>query len=356
MSEKTEKPTQKHLRDARKKGQVVKSEEITSGVQLAVLFAYFSFQGQALVESIKALILATLQVINVAADKVNPHAMEVAANHIAQLFLYTFAQFIGVLGVLLIISTVFAVMAQTGPLLAVEALEIKLSKLNPLENLKQLVSMKTLFEFLKSTLKLVLLSLIFFYLLRDYLSSLQFLPLCGANCGLVVTAQFLSWMWAVMLGFYIIFGIADYAFQHHTVMKQLKMSKEDVKREYKESDGNPEIKQERKKMHQEIQSGSLAKNVGKSSVVVRNPQHIAICLYYQKDEMPVPQVIEKGKDARALHIVALAEKAGVPVVEHIPVARALMANTPVGETIPAELFEPVAQILRVVMQINYEPE
>lgn len=346
MSEKTEQPTTKHLRDARKKGQVVKSDEIVSGAQLIALFGYFYFQGGALIESVKALILATLAVLN--------QPLMQATTHIKDLFLQIVMQFMGGIALLLIGTTVLATVAQTKPLLAWEALELKLDKLNPMANIKQLVSMKSLFEFLKSVCKVALLSLIFFYLLRRYLGSLQFLPLCGIACGMAVTTQLLAWMWSSLMGFYLVLAIADFAFQRHSVMKQLMMSKEDVKREYKDAEGNPEIKHERKKLHREIQSGSLAANISKSTVIVRNPQHIAICLYYQQGETPLPLVLEKGCDARAVHIVALAEKFGVPIVEHIRVARHLMAQTEVGDAIPASLFEPVAQILRAVMQLDYD--
>lgn len=346
MSEKTEQPTIKHLRDARKKGQVVKSDEIVSGAQLVALFGYFSFQGSALIENLKALILATLDVLN--------QPLTQATTHIQDLFLQIVMQFMGGMALLLIVTTVLATIAQTKPLLAWEALEFKLDKLNPIANIKQLVSMKSLFEFLKSVCKVALLSLIFFYLLRRYLASLQFLPLCGIACGMSVAAQLLAWMWSSLMGFYLVLAIADFSFQRRSVMKQLMMSKEDVKREYKDAEGNPELKHERKKMHRDIQSGSLAANISKSTVIVRNPQHIAICLYYQQGETPLPLVLEKGCDARALHIVALAEKAGVPIVEHISVARHLMAQTEIGDAIPAALFEPVAQILRVVMQLDYD--
>lgn len=346
MSEKTEKPTEKRLRDARKKGQVFKSEEITSGIQLAVLFAYFCFQGEALVGGIRDLILATLTVLN--------QPIEKAVEHILSVFLQILLLFIGPLALLLICTTILSVVAQTGPLLAWEAMTFKLDKLNPMANLKQMVSIKSLFEFCKSAFKVAALAIIFFYLLRRYMPSMQFLPGCGTACGFSVTKQLIAWMWGGLIGFYLVIGLADYAFQRHSTMKQLMMSKEEIKREYKDSEGNPEMKHERKKVHQEIQSGSLAANVSKSNVVVRNPQHIAICLYYRQGETPLPIVLEKGRDAMALHIVSLAEKQGIPIVEHIPVARHLMSAVEVGGTIPTELFEPVAQILRWAMNLEYE--
>ncbi|OHX15408.1 hypothetical protein BI344_22165 [Chromobacterium sphagni] len=114
-------------------------------------------------------------------------------------------------------------------------------------------------------------SLIFFYLLRQYSPSIQFLPLSDVATGMGVSTQLLFWMWASLIGFYIIFGIADFSFQRYNTTKQLMMSLEDIKQEFKNSEGNPEIKQKRKEAHREIQSGSLADNVSKSTAVVRNP-------------------------------------------------------------------------------------
>lgn len=348
MSEKTEKPTQKRIRDARKKGQVAKSVEISSGVQLAVLLGYFYFQGSSLELSLKSLVAVTIQVVN--------QEITVAINQILGVFWDILLRYIGAIALLVIMSTVLAVMAQIGPLMAPEALKPSLQKVNPLSNLKQLFSLKSLFEFAKSVFKVLILTIIFIYLLRQYAASLQFLPLCGPECGVKVTTLLLFWMWAALIGFYVVFGIADFAFQHYSLMKQLMMSKEDIKQEYKDSEGNPEIKHKRKETHREVQSGSLASNVKKSSVVVRNPTHLAVCLYYQPGETPLPQVLEKGQDALARHIVWLAEKNGVPVVEHVPVARALMAEVEPGDYIPPSLFEPVAHILRLVLELDYESQ
>ncbi len=214
--------------------------------------------------------------------------------------------------------------------------------------------MKSLFELFKSCLKVGLLSLIFAYILNKYSSSLQFLPLCGLACGLSVTATLCGWLWGTLIIFYVVFGAADFAFQHHTMMKQLKMSKEDIKQEHKDSEGNPEIKQKRKETHKEIQSGSLAANVKKSSVMVRNPTHLAVCLYYREGETPLPKVLDKGQGEMALHMVKLAEKFNVPVVENIPLARALMRDVENDHYIPESLFEPVAELLRVVMDLEYD--
>ncbi|PTB18622.1 EscU/YscU/HrcU family type III secretion system export apparatus switch protein [Trinickia symbiotica] len=346
MSEKTEKPTPQKLRDARKKGQVAKSVEITSGVQLASLLGYFIVEGRHLLQGFEALSALSVEVSN--DDFVSAAGRLMGA--ITELVL----RFTVGIAALLVVVTVAAVVAQTGPLLAHEAIKPSLHKVNPLANLKQMFSMRSLFELAKSTSKVGLLSLIFFYLIRQYGPSLQFLPLCSVSCGLRLSIKLLYWMWCALLAFYVLFSIADYAFQRYNTMKQLMMSIDDVKQEYKNSEGNPDVKHKRKQVHREVQSGSLAANVGKSNVVVRNPTHIAVCLFYRPPETPLPQVLEIGRGARAQHIVDLADKAGVPVVENIRVARSLAAHTEAGGYIPSSLFEPVAQILRLVMKLQYE--
>ncbi|KVD74122.1 secretion system apparatus protein SsaU [Burkholderia sp. ABCPW 14] len=348
MSEKTEKPTTKKLADARKKGQVAKSVEITSGVQLAVLLGYFLFEGAHLLQAFEALVDVSIAVVN---DDFAAASARWTRALGAVLIRFTLG-----MAALVIAMTAVAAIAQIGPLLAVEALKLSLDKINPLANLKQMFSLKSLFEFAKSLFKVSVLSAIFVYLIRQYAPSLQFLPLCSIECGLAVSTQLLYWMWAALIGFYVVFGIADFAFQRYNTTKQLMMSLEDIKQEFKNSEGNPEIKHKRREIHREVQSGSLAANVAKSTVVVRNPTHVAVCLYYRRDETPLPEVLEIGRDRMALHIVALAERERVPVVENVPLARALANRLDVGQRIPPDLFEPVAHILRVAMQLRYDED
>lgn len=348
MSEKTEKPTPKKIRDARKKGQVAKSVEVTSGVQLAVILGYFTFEGPALwrmlVQLQELAINATNQTLSMGLGQLMEAVGSLAV------------RFVSGIAAVMITTTAFSILVQIGPLLATEALKPSAKKLNVMSNLKNIFSAKNLFEFVKSVLKVSLLSLIFFYLLRQYSSTIQFLPLFPVINGLEVAMRLLFWMFLSLIGFYVVIGIADLAFQRHDNTKKMMMSMDDIKQEHKNLEGNSEIKQKRKEVHREIQSGSLAANVKKSTAVVRNPTHIAVCLYYHPDKSPLPQVIEMGRDKRALHIVQLAEKAGVPVVENILVARALANGTPVGGYIPAELFEPVAHILRLAMKLDYDDD
>lgn len=348
MSEKTEQPTEKKIRDARKKGQVAKSAEITSGLQLMVILGYFLLEGPYVLDAVQALIEVSIEVTN--------HSLGQATDRILTMSAGLALRFLGGMSAIVVAITVVSILSQIGPLLASEALAPTLEKISPLSNAKQMFSIHSLFEFTKSIFKVWLLSLICYYLIKTYTPSLQFLPLCDVNCGLETASRLLFWMMAALLGFYAIFGLADFAFQRYNTNNKLMMSVEDIKEEFKNTEGDAQIKHKRKEMHREIQSGSLASNVGKSTMVVRNPTHIAVCVYYRQAETPLPKVLEVGHGRMAQHLVRLAEKAGVPVVENIEVARALAAQVSPGNYIPPSLFEPIADLLRIAMNLNYEVE
>lgn len=348
MAEKTEKPTPKKIREGREKGQVAKSVEMTSGMQLVALLGYFSFEGEYLFH-------AMTHIINVAIDNFNlkfeQQLMLLSASFA------TFAlRFIGGLSATVVLTTVFSVMIQIGPLLASKALAPTLERISVIANARQIFSMKSVFEFFKTLVKVLILSGILYYLFSRYLPSMQLLPTCDVACGTTLALLLMKWVWLSLIAFYVIFSLADVAFQRHNTMKNMMMSQQDIKQEHKNAEGDPEIKHQRKRLHQQIQSGSLNANVAKSTVVVRNPTHIAVCLHYQQGETPLPRVLEIGRDKRALHIVALAERYAIPVIEHIPLARALNKRVAPGDAIPPELFETVAHVLRLVMKLNYAPE
>ena len=346
MAEKTEKPTQKRLRDARKKGQVVKSPEIVTGFQMAVILGYFIFEGQGMMEAIWKMIDIAINSINL--------PIKVAAETVLAAFVFIMIRFMAGLIFILVITIVFSCMVQTGPVWASESLNPSFNKINIVNNAKNIFSMKSVFSLLKNILKILVLSLVFYYLLHRHVNMFQYLPTCGAECGVEVTFTLVKWLWGAFLICYLIFSVADYAFVHFQTMKELKMSKDDTKQEYKETEGNPEVKQKRRELQRETANGSLASNVKKSTVIVRNPTHIAVCLYYQPDETPLPVVLDKAQDHMALHVVEMAEKHTIPLVENIPLARALFKDVESGQAIPESLFEPVAELLRVIMSVSYD--
>ncbi|BAE74583.1 Yop proteins translocation protein U [Sodalis glossinidius str. 'morsitans'] len=345
MGEKTEKPTEKRRRDRRKEGQVIKSNEITSGVQLAAILLFWHLFAEAVIERTSTLIVLSISLIN------RPFLF--AFNQLLHVVLSSAGLLFALFGGMLALATVGSVLLQIGFVLASKAVGIKGRRINPVSNLKQIFSLHSLVELCKSTGKVVVLTLIFAGLFYYYATTFQALPFCNSRCALPLFTTFTRWMWFGLIGFYIVLGVLDYAFQAHNTLKQQRMSKEEVKQEYKDAEGDPYMKQRRHEMQHEIQSGSLAHNVKRSAVVIRNPTHIAICLGYHPIDMPVPRVLDKGTAERAGQIVDLAQRAAVPVVENIPLARALFQHVGCGDRIPETLFEPVAVLLRMVLEIDY---
>ena len=150
---------------------------------------------------------------------------------------------------------------------------------------------------------------------------------------------------------YVVIALADFGYQRFAYKKDLMMSKDEVKREYKESEGDPHIKGHRKHLHQELMMSGMVEKTRKASVVVTNPTHFAVALYYDDDKTPLPIVLAKGADLIAKRMIEIAREEGIPVMQNIPLARALYANAQLDQYIPSDLLEPVAEVLRVVRQV-----
>ncbi|CFB62677.1 EscU/YscU/HrcU family type III secretion system export apparatus switch protein [Pandoraea apista] len=347
MSEKSQPPTPKKIKDERAKGRVAKSADLAVCIQLGVVLVWLTFEGPVLYQSMEALVSRMLLVLNDPVDD--------AVRGMAGPSLLVLARFGGGLALLLIVTTWLTMVIQVGAIVAPEAIRPKYERVDPIAKAKQLFSMQSLFEFGKSLLKVGVLGMVFFYLIRQYTPSLAALPQCGPACGIALTAKLLFWLMAVLVVAYVVFGGLDLAYQKYQLHKQLRMSHDEIKRESKEVEGDRDIKNKRRDIHREtIESGSLSNNVKRSTAVVRNPTHIAVCLRYVPGETPVPLVIEKGRNARARTIVRLAEREGVPVVEHVPVARRLMNDVEIDAPVPTDLFDAVAAILRLALDLPYE--
>ncbi|MBC8642781.1 EscU/YscU/HrcU family type III secretion system export apparatus switch protein [Caballeronia sp. EK] len=340
MSQKTEKPTRKRVSDARQEGQIAKSQEVNAAVLLAVTLLWMIAEGASLQTAMAGTITTTISVINL--------PIRSALSQLSGQFSLLMVRFVFGLAGALSIALVLTGLVQSQFLFAPKALMPSAQRISPLSNVKQIISIRNLFEFAKMVFKVLVLSCIFFYFIKRYSSSFAHLPLAAPESGLAVCVEMAQWMWSILLGLTAVFAIADYTMQHRELIKQLMMSHDDIKQEFKNSEGNPEVKHRRRELHQQVQSGSLAKRVAKSSIVVRNPTHLAVCLRYEAGETPLPQVLEIGRGAFALRIVSEAETQRIPVVESVALARALAASTSPGDYIPEPLFHAVAQVLREV--------
>ncbi|MII50053.1 EscU/YscU/HrcU family type III secretion system export apparatus switch protein [Salmonella enterica subsp. enterica serovar Bredeney] len=253
---------------------------------------------------------------------------------------------------LTVISFVFT-WSQTGIIFASEKIKPSLKKLNIASNLKNIFSLKNIMEQCKASIKffcffVFLFSFVNFFIL-DIVNALNL----SAIDGFVLLLFLIKWLWSGTSVIFIIFALVDIFIQRKLGEKNTKMSKDEIKREYKDSEGNPEFKQERKRLYHEIQSGSLSQAVKKSTLILKNPTHILVFIYYKAGITPLPMVLNYGEGSSVKPLLEMAEQNGIPVIENITLARELRKKVKAGEFITEEFFEPIAELLRLVMNIDY---
>jgi type III secretion protein U len=344
MSEKTEQPTSKRLRDSRKKGDVAYSKDFTQTLLIVALFGYLLASAGRIVDTLAQAIVLPSTLLQLEFTE----AVNTAATKLLSEAAWIVLPFLGiVLGV-----GIFADAMQVGILFAFDKLKPSAQKLNPLTNLKNIFSKKNFMEFLKSVLKIGFLSALLWILLRDALPILTSIPQAGlAGMGSVVGSLLKTMVINVGLA-YAAIALADFAWQRFQYRKGLMMSKDEIKQEYKEMEGDPHIKHQRKHLHQEMMAEGAVHSARKATVVVTNPTHLAVALRYDAEETPLPVVLAMGEGALAERMMRAAREAGVPVMQNIPLARALTEQATVGEYIPSELVEPVAELLKLLAQMR----
>lgn len=347
MSDKTEKPTSKKLREARKKGQVAYSKDFTQTILILVIFGYFIGSGTTIVQDLMALVALPGKVVDlpfdIAFDAVAGETLRIAMAILAPIL------------IMVVAVGVFADMLQVGVNFAFEAVKPSGKKLNVAANAKNLFSKKNLIEFLKNIAKVTFLSVLIFLVVRGSLDTLIKVPPGGV--GAIVQA--LGGMVVQVMGYtavaYVIVAAFDFAFQRFQHTKQLMMSKDEVKREYKEQEGDPHIKGKRKQLHQELMTSNMIEQTRKASVVITNPTHVAVALFYDKEETPLPVVMAKAEGAIARRIMEVAEEEGIPIMRNVPLARALFEQAEMNQYVPSDLLEPVAEVLRWVQELERRP-
>ncbi len=247
---------------------------------------------------------------------------------------------------------VLANVAQVGVLFSAESAKPDLKRLNPGKALKNVFSKKNLVELLKSLAKIAVLGLAVGHVVWTGVPALGGVVHCGTQCLVPVIGSLFAELVAYVSIAFVVLAVADYAFQKFAYIRDLKMTKDEVKREFKEAEGNPEMKGRRRSLFMEIVNSQESAAVRRSSVVVANPVHVAVGLYYETDRTPLPVVTLKEQGLNARRVVATAEREQVPVMVDVPLARALMSDADVNSYIPSDLVAPVAEVLRVVRRLS----
>ncbi|MEM9045808.1 MAG: type III secretion system export apparatus subunit SctU [Pseudomonadota bacterium] len=346
MNDKTEPPTPKKLRDARKKGQVAKSKEIASAALLTVVFVMLYTLMPSFVSQIRDMILAPVQFYE--------GEFFTSADALLDTIINASVAIFGPVVIVVAAVGVVANLAQVGLLFSAESLKPKLSNLSPMSGFKKIFAMKNLFEFLKSVFKIGFLSLLMWLVISGALPELVKIPACGIGCIPPVLAKVFLDVMVYTIAAFCIVAAADYVFEKWKFMKDQKMSKEEIKKEFKESEGDPHIKGKRKQFAQELIQSNEDAGVRKSKVVVTNPIHLAIAIDYRQGETPLPIIRAMGQNIRAKRIVQIAEEEGIPIMQNVPLAHGLFEAGKVNTYIPVDLMEEVAEVLKAVIELENE--
>ncbi|MBR3642584.1 MAG: flagellar biosynthesis protein FlhB [Lachnospiraceae bacterium] len=346
--EKTEPATQKKLDDARKEGQVAKSKEISTAVTLFTLFLtlkiFAGLMGRQFIENFNFVYSQIADFTTLTDGIISVHDFCVLLNTV-------------ILRIILILLPVMGIGLVAGFIIEIvqvkwkptsKPLKPKGSKLNPLKGVKRIFSKTKLVELLKSLLKLAMIGYVVYSTLVDQVSTLFLLY----DMKLITAIQTFGNM-AINLGlkisaFYAIIGIGDYAYQKWKFKEDMKMTKQEVKDEWKNAEGDPEIKGKQKQRMREASRRRMMSAIPQADVVITNPTHFAVALKYDPDRFDAPYVLAKGEDFLAMRIREEAYAHDIEVVENKPLARMLYYNVDLGAQIPQELYATVAEILAVI--------
>ena len=339
--------TPRKLEQARKEGQVVKSKDFSTAVSLLVLFSVIFGLAPFIWDQI-------VQVFTLLYEQIpNAHTEKIGYMYILLIAVKGAALIIGPILAIAWLVAVLADFIQVGPLVAVAPLMPKLDKLNPTKYFKNIMSIKTLFELFKNIVKVIILGYIGWMVYKDHIESILMLASIDNNFAVMIEFGKIitEFIFKACIAFLII-AAADYGVTKWKFLKDQKMSFKEIKDEYKNSEGDPNVKaQLRQRRMQMLQQGAMDA-VPTADFVVTNPTHVACALKYVAEEMDSPMLIAKGTELIAKKIINIAKEHNVPVIENPPVARALFRMVDINQSIPPELYKAVAEILMFVYKMK----
>ncbi len=339
--------TPRKLEQARKEGQVVKSKDFSTAVSLLVLFSVIFGLAPFIWDQI-------VQVFTLLYEQIpNAHVDQIGYMYVLLIAVKGAALIIGPILAIAWLVAVLADFIQVGPLVATAPLMPKLDKLNPTKYFKNIMSIKTLFELFKNIIKVIILGYIGWMVYKDHIESILMLASVDNNFAVMIEFGKLitEFIFKACIAFLVI-AAADYGVTKWKFLKDQKMSFKEIKDEYKNSEGDPNVKaQLRQRRMQMLQQGAMDA-VPTADFVVTNPTHVACALKYVAEEMDSPMLIAKGTELIAKKIIDIAKENNVPVIENPPVARALFRMVDINHPIPPELYKAVAEILMFVYKMK----
>lgn len=336
------------LREAKKKGQVFKSKDLSHLMTFIVGFFLLYYNAEYIWRNFSNLINALWREIP------SKSLTEIGYGYIAYNTWYCIIAIVLPLLVALFITAVIVEFFQVGPIFTTETMKFELGKLNPFEGFKKIIfNMKSLFELIKNIIKVGVLGYIAFKCLAKRLPDLlELVEINNKFASIAILGEVLYDFTVQSIIFLLVVSILDLLFQRWKYLKDQKMTFKELKDEFKQTEGDPLIKSARRQKQQQIAFGQMMSQVKEADFVVKNPDHIAIALKYDANMNNAPKVLAKGGDLIAQQIIEIAEQYGIPIIENIPLARALFRLVRVNQDIPPELYRAVAELLIFVYQLR----
>ncbi len=347
--EKTEEPTPHRLREAREKGQVAKSREITTAFLMLLSYFLFRYMGESMWREITGMAKSILEQIPYAKDFSLSFAAFIMLTGIRGLF-FAVAPIFGIT----FLAAFLAEALQTGFVFSADPLSPRIERISPAEGFKRIFSLQGLVELVKSMIKIFIVFYISWVAVRGDLPYLVIL-IDGRPWDAIVLGGSIAYKIAIRVGLvYIGIALLDYLYRRWEYMRNLRMSRQEIKEEYKRLEGDPLIKQRMRDLQRQVAYQRMMSAVPQADVVVTNPTHIAVALRYEVAKMRAPVVLAKGERITAEEIRSIAEELDLPVGENEPLARSIYRTTKVGQEVPPQLYQAAAEVLAFVYKLKRE--
>ncbi len=349
QGEKTEQPTQRRLDQARRRGRVPSSREVSSLFLFAGALLVFGVGGRYGLPSLDFLFRVPFDAVRVVGPEQSPLAS--ATGQALRTGFLLAAVPLGAMAV----AAILAAAVQNAIVWNAQAFVPKPERISPARGLSRIFSLRGLAELIKSIVKIAFAGIVAAVVLVPELDRLEAVPALPLPSGMAYLAGLSLRLLLAMTVAVALVAAADYAWQRVDYMREMRMTRQELKDEHKETEGDPVVRQRLRALRMERARQRMMAEVPQSTVVVTNPTHYAVALRYDPDETPAPKVVAKGADLLALRIRELAREHGVPIVENPPLARLLYAGAEIGKFIPQAHYEAVAEIIATVMRLGKDP-
>ena len=345
--EKTEAPTEKKRRESREEGQVAFSRELPSAALLAGILLTLIATSPLILDTFREMTTQIFREMS-KADELSIGSLYDLSGEIFSTLLPAFAPFAAIIVLVGILASVL----QVGVQITLKAIAPKFNKISPLTGLKRLFSTQSLADFLKSMAKLIIVGIVGYITYMDKITELNGLSVATPEAILEYNFTVVAEVSGKIVLALVAIAIFDYLYQRWHHEKQLMMTKQEVKEETKQTEGDPQLKARIRQIQREMSNARMMQEVPKADALIVNPTHFSVAILYDRDVMEAPEVTAKGTDHMALRMRTVARENSVPILERPELARDLYANVEIGETIPERFYKAIAEILAFVYRLR----